>query len=240
MNKIIYLMCCCLCTASIAAQDAAKSISADKKISRIAFTETFEDGSLGEGTLSYHSLNDATVLASYSLEKASTPNPFFVEYTYHIKTQEDGSHLIEMGSVLDPLSMRIDDNVEVDYNGDDIEFPTNLEVGTTLKDAKGEYMLKIRRARFGLIYNVSVTNRQVIGQENIKINGESYDTFIITYDYKIEKSVNGNTINMRAENIKEWYVPGIGAIAKTRIGRSRDKEQTNEINNTLMTNSVSF
>lgn len=240
MNKVIYLICCCLCTVHIVAQDTAKSISAEKKISRIAFTETFEDGTLGEGTLSYHSLDDATVLANYNFEKSSLPNPFSVEYSYHIKEQEDGSHHIEMGSVLDPLSMRIDDNVEVEYNGDDIEFPANLEVGTTLKDAKGEYMLKIRRARFGLIYNVSVTNRQVVGQETIEIDGESYDTYIITYEYKIEKSVSGNTINMRAENIKEWYVPGIGGIAKTRIGRSRDKEQTNEINNTLMTNSVSF
>jgi len=240
MNKVIYLLCFCLFAADLIAQDAAKQISTDKKITRIDFTETFQDGSSGEGTLSYHSIDDATTLANYNFEKSSSPNPFSVEYSYHIKKQNDGSHYLEMGSVLDPLSMRIDDNVEVEYNGDDIEFPANLEVGMKLKDAKGEYMLKIRKARFGLIYSVSVTNREVVGIETLEIDGEEYDTFVITYEYNIEKSVGGNTVNARAENIKEWYVPGIGAITKNRIGKSRDKEQTNDINNTLTTNSVSF
>ncbi len=240
MNKYFLIIFCCLCLTNLTAQDAAKRTSTDKQISQIDFTETFEDGSSGDGTLSFHALNDATTMANYRFEKTSLPNPYSVDYNYHIKSQEDGSYLIEMGSVLDPLSMRIDDDVEVTYNGDDLEFPGNIEVGTSLKDAKGEYTLAIRKARFALIYLVEVTNRQVIGQETIEVDGETYEAFVITYECRIEKSVNGNTINARAENIKEWYVPGIGAIAKTRTGKSRDKEQTNEINSTLVTNSVSF
>jgi len=240
MNKVFLFMFCCLCMTNLTAQDTAKRASADKQISGIDFTETFQDGSSGNGTLSYHSLDDMTTMANYRFEKTSLPNPYSVDYDYHIKRQENGDYLIEMGSVLDPLSMRIDDNVEVTYNGDDIEFPTNIGVGASLKDAKGEYTLAIRKARFALIYLVEVTNRQVIGQETIEVDGEEYEAFVITYECRIEKSVNGNTVNARAENIKEWYVPGIGAIAKTRTGKSRDKEQTNEINSTLTTNNVSF
>lgn len=240
MNKFFFLLCCCLCAAHMTAQNAVKSTSTDKQITRIDFTETFLDGSSGEGTLSYHSLDDATMLANYNFEKTSLPNPFSVDYDYHIKRQENGGYLVEMGSVLDPFSMRIDDNVEVEYNGDDLEFPGNIKVGATLKDAKGEYTLTIRKARFALIYSVEVTNRQVVGKEVVEIDGEDYDAFVITYECKIEKSVDGNLINARAENIKEWYVPGVGAIAKTRTGKSRDKEQTNEIKSTLVTNSVSF
>jgi len=224
----------------LTAQDTAKQASSDKQITRIDFTEAFQDGSSGDGTLSYHSLDDMTTMANYRFEKTSLPNPYSVDYNYHIKRQENGAYLIEMGSVLDPLSMRIDDNVEVSYDGDDIEFPANIEAGTLLKDAKGEYTLTVRKARFALIYSVEVTDRQVIGQEIIEVDGEEYEAFVITYKCKIEKSVNGNLVNARAENIKEWYVPRIGAIAKTRAGKSRDKERINEINSTLITNSVSF
>jgi len=240
MNKILLAMFCCLCMTNLAAQDIVKRTSTDKQISRIDFTETFEDGSSGDGTLTYHTLDDATTMANYRFEKTSLPNPYSVDYNYHIKKQENGDYLIEMGSVLDPFSIRIDDNVEVTYNGDDLEFPANIEVGTPLKDAKGEYTLTIRKAKFALIYSVEVVDREVIGQETIEVDGEEYEAFVITYECRIEKSVGGNPINARAENIKEWYVPGIGAIAKTRIGKSRDKEQTNEINSTLVTNSVSF
>jgi len=240
MKKIIYLLCCCLCVVQTIAQEALKSVETDKQITRIDFTETFENGTSGVGTLSYQSLDDATTMANYSFEKESLPNPFSVKYNYEIKKEKDGSYNIDLGSVLDPLSMRIDDNVEVEYLGDDLNFPAILEVGTTLKDAQGEYMLKIRKARFGLVYKVSVTNRQVVGQETININGENYDTSIITYEYKIEKSVDGQIISMRTENIKEWYVPGIGAIAKTRFGKSKNKEQTIDINSAFTTNSVSF
>lgn len=240
MKKIIYLLCCYLCTIQIMAQEVLKSVEIDKQISQIDFTETFENGTSGAGTLSYQSLDNETIMANYSFEKTSLPNPFSVKYNYQIKKEKDGGYSIDLGSVLDPLSMRIDDNVEVEYLGDALNFPAALEVGTPLKDAQGEYMLKISKARFGLICKVSVTNRQVVGQETIEIDGENYDTFIITYEYKIGKSVDGQTISMRSENIKEWYVPGIGAIAKTRFGKSKNKEQIININSTLTTNSVSF
>jgi len=145
-----------------------------------------------------------------------------------------------MGSVLDPLSMRIDDDVEVEYRGDDLEFPATLEPEMLLEDAKGEYTLTIRKARFALVYSVAITNRKVTGQETIEIDGEAYDAFAMTYAYNIEKSVDGKTISARGENVKEWYVPGIGAIAKTRVGKSRNKEQTIEINSSLVSNSISF
>lgn len=240
MKKTVYLLCCCLCAVQVVAQEALKSVETEKQITRIDFTETFEDGTLGTGTLSYQSLDDATTMASYNFEKTSLPNPFSVKYKYQIRKEKDGDYSIDLGSVLDPLSMRIDDNIEVEYLGDALHFPATLEVGTTLKDAQGEYMLKIRKARFGLVYKVSVSNRQVVGQETIDIGVESYDTSIITYAYKIEKTVDGQTISMRSENIKEWYVPGIGAIAKTRLGKSKNKEQTIDVNSALTTNSVSF
>lgn len=240
MKKLIYLLSCCLFTVNIMAQNLIKIAGTDKQVTRIDFTETFHDGTSGEGVLSYHSTDDNTVSVKYNFEKSSLPNPYSVDYNYQIKLQKNGSQTIEMASVLDPLSMRIDDNMEVEYVGDALEFPATLKVDMPLKDAKGEYTLKVSKARFALIYSVAVTNRKVVGQETIEIDGENYDTFVITYEYDIEKSVDGKTISARAENIKEWYVSGIGAIAKTRTGKSRNHEQTIEINSSLATNSVSF
>jgi len=236
---IVFLLCCCLCIQGMA-QTSPKVADTDKKVTRIDFTETFEDGTSGAGVLSYHSTSDSTTMVNYNFEKTGATNPYSVDYSYQIKVEKDGSCAIEMGSVLDPLSMRIDDNVEVTYAGDDLEFPAILEPDMQLKDAKGEYTLTIREARFGLVYSVAVTDRKVVRQETIEVDGTTYDAFVITYAYNIKKSVEGKTVSARAENVKEWYVPDIGALAKIREGKSRNQEETVVINSSLVSDSVSF
>jgi len=57
IKKTMFLLCCCLCIQGMA-QPLAKVVDTERKVTRIDFTETFEDGTLGEGVLSYHSTSD--------------------------------------------------------------------------------------------------------------------------------------------------------------------------------------
>lgn len=197
----------------------------------INFNENTYDGSVGAGTLSVNVIDTQTVRVNYAFGKDALPNPYTVNFDYDVR-MVDGNHVFEPCTVFDHLDMRIDDNVAMDYEGDDLLFPLNMEVGATLPDVSGVYTLNHADRPIDFAYQVNITNRRVEGVETIDIAGFELTAYMVSYDFTLEKSVNGNVISTTQQSISDMYVPMIGVVERARAGEIQNGNQLVQINTT--------
>ncbi len=223
MKRTIYLLIVCLM--------AGFQINAQDLPSVINFNENAHDGSMGTGTLTINIIDLQTVRINYAFEKDALPNPYTVNFDYDVRLA-DGNHVLDPCTVFDHLDMRIDENVEMSYEGDDLLFPLNMEVGATLPDVAGTYTLSYENRNIDFAYNVSITNRRVEGVETINVGDFELTAYMVSYDFTLEKSVNGNVISTTQQSISDMYVPMIGVVERARVGEAQNGDQLVQINTT--------
>jgi len=232
MKRILYLLAFYIITSfQMNAQDLPSSIT---------FNENTFDGSTGEGTLSIDIVDAQTVRVNYSFEKDALPNPYTVNFNYDVKII-GSNHVLEPYTVFDHLDMRIDENIEMTYEGSDLLFPLSMTVGNTLPDVSGIYTLNHISRPIDFTYQVNITNRIVNGVETINVGGFELLAYAVSYDYTLEKSVNGNIISTTQESISDTYIPMIGVVERARIGEVENGDQLIQINtkSSITTSSVS-
>jgi len=223
MKRIVYLLTLCLL--------AGFQINAQNLPSVINFNENAHDGSMGAGTLTINIIDAQTIRVNYAFEKDALPNPYNVNFDYDVRLA-DGNHVLEPCTVFDHLDMRVDENIEMAYEGDDLLFPLNMEVGATLPDVSGTYTLNHAVRPVNFAYNVNITNRRVEGMETINIEGFELTAYMVSYDFTLEKSVNDNIISTTEQSISDMYVPMIGVVERARIGEIQNGNQLLQINTT--------
>lgn len=87
--------------------------------------------------------------------------------------------------------MPIDDDVGITYNGDDLEFPAHIEVGTPLKDGKGE---QIGDSQGALCFDVlSWSDEQTSHRINLEpfVNNEGEERALILVNHNQENFTKG-------------------------------------------------
>lgn len=208
--------------------------------SSITFSENALDGSMGAGTLSIDIVDAQTVRVNYSFEKDALPNPYTVNFNYDVKIIGN-NHVLEPYTVFDHLDMRVDENIEMTYEGNDLLFPLNMKVGTALPDVFGAYTLNHASRPIDFTYQVNITNRIVNGVETINVGGFELLAYTVSYDYTLEKSVNGNIISTTEESISDTYIPMVGVVERARIGEMKNGNQLIQINtkSSIATSAVS-
>jgi len=233
MNKLTYLLAFCLMmTVHLNAQKHELAVT------KIEFSETAADNTQAAGKLVFNADNPKLTEVTYSLDKNTLPNPYKVDYTYYIKTLND-AYAIEISSVIGHMDMRIDESVQVTYTGDDLLYPFAMNVGTSLENASGSYRLEMSNAPVDFIYNIEVNNRKITGTEMLSIAGENYEAYVIELDYKLSKTVNDREISTVAEQITEYYVPGMGVINRSRTGNTELGADQHTVNTTRSVNHIS-
>ncbi len=143
--------------------------------------------------------NVATIKAKISDAKGKE-----VTTTEYNITCNGNSVSIDFKSLMNPDLFKQYKDMEMEMSGTNIEFPNNLDVGQTLKDAN----LKMTMNMSGIKMNMSINmlNRKVDAKESITTVAGTFDCFAISYNTEMKM---GMKINYK---IKEWIAKGVGVV----------------------------
>lgn len=95
-------------------------------------------------------------------------------------------------------------DMNMEMSGTNIEFPNNLKVGQSLKDAKFEMAIDMSGIKMKM--TVDMVNRTVDTKESITTSAGTFDCFLISYDSEISMGIKRTFKN------KEWIAEGIGMV----------------------------
>ncbi len=117
----------------------------------------------------------------------------------------DGNKIsIDYKSMISPMMMEQFKNMDYDISGSDLEIPNNLSVGQTLPDA--QMNMKISMSGINMNMELNITNRKVIGKENVTTPAGTYDCYVLTSDTTTKMGV---TITSSS---KQWIAEGVGMV----------------------------
>ncbi|MBN2890633.1 MAG: hypothetical protein JXL97_02085 [Bacteroidales bacterium] len=119
---------------------------------------------------------------------------------------EGGVIKIDMSNYYSGMDMGAYQGMEIEVQGDEIEFPSNPKAGQTLNDANMTIIVKNGGATFMTI-ETKIFNRKVEALESVSTTAGNFETVKITYDV----SVKMGFINSQAKSA-EWYSEKYGMI----------------------------
>lgn len=143
--------------------------------------------------------NVATIKANISDAKGKE-----VTTTEYNITCDGNSVSIDFKSLMNPEMFKQYKDMDMEMSGTNIEFPNNLKVGQTLKDAN----LKMTMNMSGIKMNMTVDmlNRKVEAKESVTTAAGTYDCFALSYNTEMKMGMKMNF------KIKEWIAKGVGVV----------------------------
>lgn len=126
----------------------------------------------------------------------------------------DGTKIsIDYNSMVSPMMMEQFQNMEYDISGVDLEIPNNLSVGQELPDA--EMNMKISMSGININMDLTITNRKVIGKEDVTTPAGTFSCFVITYDMTTKMGMT------QTSNSKQWIAEGVGMVKQEDYQRGK-------------------
>lgn len=117
----------------------------------------------------------------------------------------DGSKIsIDYKSMVSPMMVEQFKNMDYDISGTDLEIPNKLSVGQTLPDA--QMIMKISMGGINMNMELNITNRKVIGKENVITPAGTFDCYVLTSDTTTKMGVS------QTSNAKQWIAEGVGMV----------------------------
>jgi len=117
----------------------------------------------------------------------------------------DGTKIsIDFKSMVSPMMLDQFKDMEYDISGIDLEIPNNLSVGQTLPDAQMNMNISMSGIKMNMELNI--TNRKVIGKENVTTPAGTFNCFVITSDTTTKMGVT------QTSNSKQWISEGVGMV----------------------------
>ncbi|MDX2047334.1 MAG: hypothetical protein SFU87_11140 [Chitinophagaceae bacterium] len=119
---------------------------------------------------------------------------------------KDGNLTIDGGAFVPAGMFEGKNNATVSITGDKIVYSQALNSGQTLPDASIGIKMEMQGMPFPFNSDVKITNRKVVGEEEITVPAGTFKCWKITYDiqYKMLISFRGTAV--------EWIAPGKGFI----------------------------
>ena len=197
----------------------ANTIQSSSKLNKgesvtINFESHRADEVVDYGRWKNKAIDEQTIEIDFLIENTSNLNPYESAYKYSMELLDENAFRLEMTAALDPMSMRISEDFSIEYQGDWIYFPANLEKLPQLPAAKGVFSIKKPDGSKLLDYHVEITNRKVQLDSNDKIEGNVYKH---TYDLHFKNIINGNIIVVEShQQIEELLSPYMGMLQQTR------------------------
>lgn len=178
----------------------------------------FKEGTKAEITTYDKKGKTAAIIDYVILEKKQSPEgevatmkssvkdengKLIVETEYDVTC--DGTKIsIDYNSMVSPMMMEQFKNMEYDISGVDLEIPNNLSVGQELPDA--EMNMKISMGGINMNMELKITNRKVIGKEDVTTPAGTFSCFVITSDTTTKMGVT------QTSNAKQWIAEGVGMV----------------------------
>ncbi|PHR15113.1 MAG: hypothetical protein COA40_02975 [Aequorivita sp.] len=126
----------------------------------------------------------------------------------------DGTKIsIDYNSMVSPMMMEQFQNMEYDISGTELEIPNDLSVGQALPDA--EMNMKISVSGINMNMDMTITNRKVIGKEDVTTPAGTFTCFVITYDMNTKMGMT------QTSNSKQWIAEGVGMVKQEDYQRGK-------------------
>lgn len=162
-----------------------------------------------------------------NFDRKDTPNPFNFSISFEVRLAQEG-YYHEIKSLMNPLSFKISDNITITYTGDEVFFPVKMEVGDKLKEAKGVYSFSLENTGLLSQIDVMISDREVVGVEDVTINNQSVTCYLISYTIKEARKFKNNPEQVFMKNYIDWYIPGYGFCQKVDI-KDEELKQKNSM-----------
>jgi len=129
---------------------------------------------------------------------------------------EGGTFYIDMRNFITEEQMKSLGNYETKVEATNLEVPSKLSVGQTLKD--GTITITAVGAGIPINLTVNITNRKVAGQESITTPAGTFNCYKITSDMNIENQMG---INMKFNfSTIEWLAPKVATVKSESYNKS--------------------
>lgn len=127
----------------------------------------------------------------------------------------DGIIRIQMSAFIPEESMQAFKDMEMEMKMDNLEFPSDLTVGQTLKDASFEMTAK--NSPMPMKFNFNITDRKVDGKESVTTPAGTFDC------YKISEKTHSKMMISNTEFTTVQYIAEKYGAVKTETYRQNGK-----------------
>lgn len=195
-----------------AVQDAGKDLCEAYIPMTEGTTLTYEDydgkdklqGSQKMTVTKVEEVGNAIVVSVHTLiEGKKEEDKMEQDFTY---TCEDGVFKMNMESFADPSMQESMKDMEIQITQENLEFPSNMEVGQSLPD--GKMTMEVFSSGMKVMtMNVEIVNRKVEAAETIETAAGSFPCIKISFTTKTKMGFMNSEIN-----VKEWMSPNVGVV----------------------------
>jgi hypothetical protein len=116
---------------------------------------------------------------------------------------ENGTFYLDMRNYLDDQALSAYQDMELEIETTDMEFPGDMDVGKNLPDANITVKVKADNSMPVFTMTVFITNRRVAAKEQITTPAGTFDCFKMTYDIetKMVMRIQAKVVEWIAENV---------------------------------------
>jgi hypothetical protein len=125
---------------------------------------------------------------------------------------ENGKVLIDMKSFVTPQMQASNKDMQITYEGDMLEYPTEMTVGGTLPNAK-MIMHAASDGKEVMTTTINITDRKIEAKESRTTTAGTWECYKITYTMDVNMLVGSmNMPGMKPMQAVEWFSPKVGAV----------------------------
>jgi len=118
----------------------------------------------------------------------------------------DGIFSFDMKDYIDKSMLDAYKDMEIIMTGDNLAFPSSLNVGDKLQNASINIVVK-NQGMVLMNWTISISNRIVAAQESVTTTAGTFSCYKITYDLQTKTRIM--TINSKAA---DWISEGVGSV----------------------------
>lgn len=156
-----------------------------------------------EAIINYSISNVTETTATFNTEILDKKGKKITTSNYDIICENDLVS-IDFKSMMSPDLFSQYKDIDMDFEGTNIELPNNLSVGQTLKDAEMNMTMNMSGIKMNL--SINMVNRKVEGEESVTTPAGTFDCYVITYDTEMKMGLK------RIGRNKEWIAKGVGLV----------------------------
>jgi hypothetical protein len=118
---------------------------------------------------------------------------------------ENGEFSVDMQSMIDPKSFEGFKNMQLNFSGKDLTYPSSMSAGQSLPDASIT-MGAATGAMTLMRLTINITNRKVVGMESVTVPAGTFDCYKITYDIETKLGLKSSA------SAVQWLNKGAGTV----------------------------
>jgi hypothetical protein len=118
---------------------------------------------------------------------------------------KDGVFYMDMKNFLDKQSMESMKDMQLTVESDNMEIPSHMQPGQTLKDAFITFTMQMGSMKM-VAFSVNITNRKVEAVEDITVPAGTFTC------YKLSQDVETKTLGKTTSSSVSWYAKDVGVV----------------------------